>query len=87
LVARTRVIQPRQGMGKRPFGIMSTGDLSITRAILFNVRICIASQQAEGYEAGQDVCSVLASHDACASLLIDLLTGGLMNVLAFLANI
>jgi hypothetical protein len=36
VVARTRVMQPRQGMGKRPFGITSTGDQSITLVILFN---------------------------------------------------
>jgi hypothetical protein len=35
VVARTRVIQPRQGMGKRPFGIRSTGDQSIRLVILF----------------------------------------------------
>jgi hypothetical protein len=49
-----------------------------------NVRICIASQQAEGYEAGHDVCSEFASHDAWVSLLIDYLTGDL-NVLVFVA--
>jgi hypothetical protein len=50
-----------------------------------SVRICIASQQAERYEAGNDVCSELASHDACVSLLIDHLAGGLINVLVFVA--
>jgi hypothetical protein len=49
-----------------------------------NVRFCIASQQVPGYEAGHDVCSELASHDACVSLLIDRLTGCL-NVLVFVA--
>jgi hypothetical protein len=63
VVARTRVNHPRQGMGKRPFGITNTGDQSITL----------------------DVCSELASHDACVSLLIDHLTGGLINVLVFVA--
>jgi hypothetical protein len=45
----------------------------------------MASQQAERYEAGHDVCSDVASHDACVSLLIDHLAGGLINVLAFVA--
>jgi cytochrome c-type biogenesis protein CcmE len=33
----------------------------------------------------RDVCSELASHDACVLLLIVLLTGGLINVLVFVA--
>jgi hypothetical protein len=45
----------------------------------------MASQQAEDYEVGYDVCSELASHDACALLLIDHLTGGLINALVFVA--
>jgi hypothetical protein len=50
-----------------------------------SVRICIASQQAQGYEAGYDVCSDLASHNACVSLLIDHLTGCLINALVLVA--
>jgi hypothetical protein len=50
-----------------------------------SARICLASQQAERYEAGYDVSSELASHDACVLLLIDHLTGGLINVLVFVA--
>jgi hypothetical protein len=35
VISGTRVIQPRQGMGKRLFGITSTGNQSITLDILF----------------------------------------------------
>jgi hypothetical protein len=45
----------------------------------------MASQQAERYEVGYDVCSELASNDACVSPLIDHLTAGLINVLVFAA--
>jgi hypothetical protein len=76
VVARTRVIQPRQGMGEHPFGITSSGKLPVAtsqshRLSYSSERICIALQQAERYEAGYDVCSELASHDACVLLLID----------------
>jgi hypothetical protein len=40
-------------------------------------------QQAERCEAGYDVCSELASHDACVSMLSDHLTEGMINVLVF----
>jgi hypothetical protein len=49
------------------------------------VRICIASQQADRYEAGYDACRELASHDPCVSLLIDHLTEGVINMLVFVA--
>jgi hypothetical protein len=50
-----------------------------------SVRICIDSQQAEGYEAGHDVCSELTSHDACVSPLVGHLPEGLINALVFVA--
>jgi hypothetical protein len=83
VVPRTRVIQRRQG--KRPLCTTSTSDQSITLVILFKCTNCEASQQAERYEAGHDAYNELASHDACLSLLIDHLTGGLINVLVFVA--
>jgi hypothetical protein len=88
VVARTRVIQPRQGMGERPFGITSSGKLPVATSQSHSVsysseRISIASQQAKRYQAGYDVCSELASHDACVSLPIDHMTRGPINVLVF----
>jgi hypothetical protein len=55
VVARTRVIQPQQGKGKRPFGIASTGDQLITLLILFKCMTLQALQEAESNEAGHDV--------------------------------
>jgi hypothetical protein len=84
VVARTRVLQPWQGTGK-PRLVSPALTTSQSHELSYsNVRICIASQQSESYEAGHYVCSELASHDACVSLLINHLTGGL-NVLVFVA--
>jgi hypothetical protein len=87
VVARTRVIQPRQGIEKNAHLVSQALATSQPHELsCSNVRICIASQQAEGYKAGYyDACSELASHDAFVSLLIDHLTGGHMNVLGFVA--
>jgi hypothetical protein len=60
-------------MGERPFGITSSDKLPVATSqshylSYSSERICIASQQAERYQAGYDVCSELASHDACVGM-------------------
>jgi hypothetical protein len=59
VVVRTRVIQPRQGMGKRPFGITSTVDQSITLVIILVILLKCTNLHSfaagERYEAGYDV--------------------------------